>query len=85
MDNNADIKRWHLAHTVIKSNRRYAYEEVQQILEDNGVVDGQGMPAPPAPKGGYKGDNAAMLVQLDKLAKLLRTKRFKNGAVKFDR
>ena len=26
-----------------------------------------------------------MLVQLDKLAKLLRTKRFKNGAVKFDR
>ena len=32
LDENADIKSWHLAHTVIKSNRRYAYEEVQDIL-----------------------------------------------------
>ena len=32
MDGEADIKRWHLAHTVIRSNRRYAYEEVQEIL-----------------------------------------------------
>ena len=85
MDDEANIKKWHLAHTVIKSNRRYAYEEVQKILEDNGVIDGQGMPAPPAPKDGYKGDNAAMLIQLDKLAKKLREQRFKNGAVKFDR
>ena len=85
MDEEANIKKWHLAHTVIKSNRRYAYEEVQQILEDNGVKDGQGMPAPPAPKEGYKGENAALLIQLDKLAKQLRKQRFKNGAVKFDR
>ena len=34
MDDEANIKNWHLAHTVIKSNRRYAYEEVQQIIED---------------------------------------------------
>ena len=85
MNEEGEVLRWRLHHCVIKSNRRFCYEEVQKILEDNGVVDGQGMPAPPAPKGGYKGDNAAMLVQLDKLAKLLRTKRFKNGAVKFDR
>ena len=58
MNDEADIKRWHLAHTVIKSNRRYAYEEVQQILEDNGVVDGTGEPAPAAPVDGYKGENA---------------------------
>ena len=32
MDEEANIKRWHLAHTVIRSNRRYAYEEVQDIL-----------------------------------------------------
>ena len=38
LDDEANIKHWHLAHTVIKSNRRYAYEEVQQILEDNGVA-----------------------------------------------
>ena len=37
---------FHIAHTVIKSNRRYAYEEVQQLLEDNGVIDGTGEPAP---------------------------------------
>ena len=85
MDDEANIKKWHLAHTVIKSNRRYAYEEVQQILEDNGVKDGQGMPAPPAPKEGYKGENAEQLIQLDRLAKKLRAQRFKNGAVKFDR
>ena len=85
MDEDAEIKRWHLAHTVIKSNRRYAYEEVQQILEDNGVVDGIGKPAPEPADGKYKGENADMLIQLDKLAKLLRDKRFKNGAVKFDR
>ncbi|MDD6009500.1 MAG: ribonuclease R [Prevotellaceae bacterium] len=85
MDDEANIKNWHLAHTLIKSNRRYAYEEVQQILEDNGVKDGQGMPAPPAPKEGYKGENAEQLIQLDRLAKKLRAQRFKNGAVKFDR
>ena len=85
MDDEANMKNWHLAHTVIKSNRRYAYEEVQQILEDNGVKDGQGMPAPPAPKEGYKGENAEQLIQLDRLAKKLRAQRFKNGAVKFDR
>ena len=85
MTDEADIKRWHLAHTVIKSNRRYAYEEVQQLLEANGVVDGTGTPAPPASKDGYKGENAEALIKLDSLAKKLRTQRFKNGAVKFDR
>jgi len=33
LDEEANIKNWHLAHTVIKSNRRYAYEEVLEILE----------------------------------------------------
>ena len=33
MDEEANIKKWHLAHTVIKSNRRYAYEEVQKMLD----------------------------------------------------
>jgi len=86
MDDEANIKRWHLAHTVIRSDRRYAYEEVQQLLEDNGVVDGTGQPAPPATKKNpYKGEHAAELIMLDALAKKLRERRFKNGAVKFDR
>lgn len=81
----AEVKGWRLVHTVIKSNRRFAYEEVQQILEDNGVVEGTGEPAPPAGKDGYKGELAAELITLDMLAKKLRKARFKNGAVKFDR
>lgn len=85
MTEDATIQKWHLAHTVIKSNRRFAYEEVQKILEDNGVVDSTGTPAPPAPTDGYKGDYADELIQLDKFAKLLREKRFVDGAVKFDR
>ena len=86
MDDEANVKNWHLAHTVIRSDRRYAYEEVQQLLEDNGVVDGTGQPAPPATKNKpYKGEYAAQLIKLDALAKKLRERRFKNGAVKFDR
>jgi ribonuclease R len=67
LDEEANIKDWHLAHTVIKSNRRYAYEEVQEILQ------------------GKDGDYADELRILDKMAKKLRERRFKNGAVKFDR
>ena len=85
MDDNAEVKSWRLVHAVIKSNRRFAYEEVQQILEDNGVVDGTGQPAPLAGPAGYKGEYAEELVTLDMLAKKLRAARFKNGAVKFDR
>lgn len=85
MDDNANIKAYRIVHTVIKSDRRYAYEEVQELLEANGVVDGTGEPAPPAPKGGYKGENADMLIMLDRLAKSLRAQRFANGSVKFDR
>ena len=84
LDEDAEIRHYHIAHTVIKSNRRYAYEEVQQLLENNGVVDGIGEPAPPAPKGGYRGENADQLIALNRLAKCLRAKRFKNGSIKFE-
>ena len=67
LDEDANVKDYHIAHTVIKSNRRYAYEEVQEILM------------------GKDGDNAEELRTLDKLAKCLRERRFKGGAVKFDR
>ncbi|MBP1541390.1 MAG: ribonuclease R [Prevotella sp.] len=67
LDDDANVKDYHIAHTVIKSNRRYAYEEVQEILM------------------GKDGDYAEELRTLDKLAKCLRERRFKGGAVKFDR
>ena len=85
LDEDANVRSYRIKHTVIKSNRRYAYEEVQQLLEDNGVVDGTGEPAPPATAAHpYKGENAELLIKLDALAKKLRAARFKNGAVKFD-
>ena len=83
LDAEANVKDWHLAHTVIRSNRRFAYEEVQDILEKNGVIDGTGQPAPA--KKTYEGELAEELVTLDALAKKLREKRFKSGSVKFDR
>ena len=67
LDDEANVKDYHIAHTVIKSNSRYAYEEVQEILM------------------GKDGDYAPELRTLDKLAKKLRERRFKGGAVKFDR
>ena len=85
LDDEANVKSSRIVHTVIRSNRRYAYEDVQQLLEANGVVDGTGEPAPKPEKSGYKGENALRLITLDRLAKQLRAKRFKNGAVKFDR
>ena len=82
LDDEANVKAYRIVHTIIRSNRRYAYEEVQEILEANGVKDGTGEPAP---KGGYQGENADQLITLDRLAKQLRARRFKGGAVKFDR
>jgi len=67
LDDEANVKEYRIVHTVIKSNRRYAYEEVQEILT------------------GKDGDYAKELRKLDKLAKCLRERRFKGGAVKFDR
>ena len=84
LDDDANVKAYRIVHTVIKSNRRYAYEEAQQLLEDNGVVDGRGEPAPKSGKDGYKGEYAEEIITLDRLAKLLRARRFKGGSVKFD-
>jgi len=85
LDEDAMVRDYRIVHTIIRSNRRYAYEEVQQLLEDNGVVDGTGQPAPPeTSKFHYKGEYAQQLITLDRLAKKLREERFKNGAVKFN-
>ncbi|MCD7714456.1 MAG: ribonuclease R [Prevotella sp.] len=76
LDEDAEIRSRRIVHTVIKSNRRYAYEEVQKILEQSGALGDE----PAHPKGEY----AAELCQLWKLAKRLREKRFAAGAVKFE-
>ena len=85
LDDDAQVHASRIVHTVIKSDRRFAYEEVQELLEANGVVDGTGEPAPPAtPARPYQGEWADELITLDRLAKRLRAARFKNGSVKFE-
>lgn len=84
LDDEASVKSFRIVHTIIRSNRRYAYEEAQQVLEDNGVKDGTGQPAPAPGKAGYKDEYGWEICTLDRLAKKLRERRFKNGAVKFD-
>ena len=84
LDDNAEIRASRIVHTIIRSNRRYAYEEAQQVLEDNGVADGTGEPAPNPGKEGYKDEYGWEICTLDRLAKLLRKKRFKDGSVMFD-
>ena len=79
LDDEANVKHFHIAHTVIKSNRRYAYEEVQEILE-------AGYSSKTSNTSKTSDTSAAEnLRTLDKLAKHLRERRFKGGSVKFDR
>lgn len=76
MDDNANIKNYRIVHTVIKSNRRFVYDEVQKILVDSGAVGSD--------KVNPKGEWAPELCQLWKIAKTLRDARFKNGSVRFE-
>ena len=80
LDEEANVKDYHIAHTIIKSNRRYAYEEVQDILESSNSSKSS-----KSSKSGSEDPYANELRTLDKLAKCLRERRFKGGAVKFDR
>ncbi|MBQ9205054.1 MAG: ribonuclease R [Prevotella sp.] len=75
LDDDANVKDYRIVHTVIKSNRRYAYEEVQEILKNRATETSLLL----------EGTGEAELRTLDKLAKKLRERRFKGGAVKFDR
>ncbi|EJW90342.1 ribonuclease R [gut metagenome] len=67
MNEKAEILRSRVVHTIIKSNRRFTYEEAQHIIETG--------------EGDYKEE----ILQLDKLAKILRANRFQAGAINFDR
>ena len=70
------VKRSRIARTVIRSNRRFAYEEVQAIIERE-----QQGGKNPLPGDEFKTE----IMTLDSLAKILRAKRFADGALSFDR
>ncbi len=67
MNDKADVLDARVVHTVIRSDRRFTYEEAQDVIETG--------------RGDYKDE----LVQLNNMAKILRQRRFENGALDFDR
>lgn len=67
MNEKAEVKNYRIRHTVIKSNRRFTYEEAQQIIETG--------------EGDYKEE----VLQLNRLAQILRQKRMAAGSINFDR
>lgn len=67
MDDDANVLKYKIVHTVIKSNRRFTYEEAQSVIETQ------------------EGDMKDEILALDALAKKLRERRFKSGAIAFER
>ena len=67
MTDKAEIKHYEIAKTVTCSDRRFTYEEAQEVIETG------------------EGDFKEEILTLDRLAKLLRKKRFVEGAIAFDR
>lgn len=76
MTDDAKVKNSRIARTVIRSNRRFTYEEVQAIIEREQQGGKDKLP-------GDEFRNEIMT--LDSLAKILRDKRFAEGALSFDR
>lgn len=93
MNDNGEIKDWHIARTVICSDRRFTYEEVQAILEQNGEASPEDLTQPgfhPEPvtrgaDGAPVGEFAAELITLNRLAKHFKAERMKGGAIEFQR
>lgn len=66
MNDNAKVLDYQIARTVVHSDRRFSYEEAQQVIETG------------------EGDLKDEILKLNELAKILRDKRFKNGAIGFE-
>ena len=84
LDDQANIVSWHLAHTIIRSDRRFAYEEVQTVIDDmkRGVPVSKLTTNTPDPELDRRLVEANL--KLHELAQQLRQRRFKSGAVKFE-
>ena len=91
MDEQANVKDWHLAKTVTRSNRRFIYEEVQQVLEAHGEASEEDYRNPgdhvdpERPEYEPAEHFANELIVLNRMAKAMRRRRFQEGAVDFDR
>ena len=84
MDEDAKVYSSRIVHTIIKSNRRFAYEEVQAILEQNGEADDIEGHIPVA-KDKRTGEYCNELITLNRMAHKLKANRMYTGAIDFDR
>ncbi len=84
LDKNAVLKNQWFGRTVIDSNERFAYEEAQHIIETGDAKIPEEISIR---EGSYTVDNTIVeaTLTLDKLAKILRAKRMKEGAISFDK
>ena len=83
------IKRW-FGRTVIKSNKRFSYEQAQEIIEaaaaGQAVPDAEQAPQPAVVQPEVAAQEVRQAVlQLHKLASIMRAKRFAEGSISFER
>jgi ribonuclease R len=69
MTDRAEVKKYRIQRTIIHSNRRLHYDEAQEIIEQKF----------------RRNEVEDAILTLDSLAKILREKRFANGAINFER
>lgn len=82
MNEKGQVRYHKIVRTVINSNRRYCYEEVQAIIERQLGMEKTSAKGK-APLLGDEYTNELMV--LHRMAQILRTERFANGSVDFDR
>lgn len=70
---NAEIVSYHIDKSIIRSNKRFTYEQVQNIIETSQYGTSY-----------QTSEYSAQITLLWKIAKILRERRFKLGAIKFD-
>lgn len=70
---------------VIRSNRRFAYEQVQAVLEKAGLTEtlSEAAAQAPAPKPALKPDEKDALTALCRLSQKLKAARYAKGAINF--
>ena len=84
LDNKAEIKNQWFGRTVTYSDARYAYEEAQAVIESKSNT----IPKDVSLTGkAYKTDQklADAILKMDELAKIMRGKRMRSGAISFDK
>lgn len=84
MDEEAKVYSSRIVHTIIRSNRRFVYEEVQEILEQNGEADDIEGHIPVAANK-RTGEYCNELITLNRMAHKLKANRMYTGAIDFDR